>query len=141
MFYLGFRPGNVGGHPSAPRALAVFCAPCSVSFGSMSVLQTPFCILVRSMYVPVCYVAPFLGENLKGEKAWKGVPYDETAIFVVWLSFLFQRKFGGMAKARGQLSKNTEVWRKRSMLCRFVQFNAPTGAYTSSTDVGVNRQI
>lgn len=101
MLCLGFRPGNVGGHPSAPRALAMFCAPCSVSFGSMSVLQTPFCILVRSMYVPVCYVAPFLGENLKGEKAWKGVPYDGTAIFVVWLSFLFQRKFGGMAKARG----------------------------------------
>lgn len=49
----------------APFRLAQ-CLFCKLPFES-------WCVFIC---VPVCYVAPFLGENLKGKKAWKGVPYD-----------------------------------------------------------------
>ena len=99
MFCLGFRSRNVGGHPSAPRALAFFRAPCSVSFGSMFVLQTPFESWCVFICVPVCYVAPFMGRKSEGKKRLGKV------CRMTELQYLL---FG----SRFCFSENLEVWRK-----------------------------
>lgn len=96
---LDFRSGNVGGHPSAPRALAFFRAPCSVSFGSMFVLQTPFWIMVRFHMRSSLLRCTVFGRKSEGEKG-----LERCAVWCKLKNLLFA--------SRSYFSENLEVWRK-----------------------------